>query len=73
MAYARQHDAHIGGYPIPFCCESTTLWKMYTMEELRAAGVITAMTTSADPVTSGHPTGSEFEESDITNTKGSAK
>ena len=34
MAYTRCHDAHIGGYPIPFCCESMTLWKMYTMEEL---------------------------------------
>ena len=28
------------------------------------------MTTSADPVTSGQPTGSEFEESNITNTEG---
>ena len=28
------------------------------------------MTTSADPVTSGWPTGSEFEESDITDTEG---
>ena len=28
------------------------------------------MTTSADPVTSGQPTGSEFEESDITDTEG---
>ena len=28
------------------------------------------MTTSADPVTSRQPTGSEFEESDITNTEG---
>ena len=27
------------------------------------------MTTSADPVTSGWPAGSEFEESDITNTE----
>ena len=34
MAYACQCDACIGGYPIPFCCESTTLQKMYTMEEL---------------------------------------
>ena len=70
MAYTRQHDAHIGGYPKPFCCESVTLWKMYTMEELQAAGIITAMTTSANPVTSRWPTGSEFEESNITNTKG---
>ena len=28
------------------------------------------MTTSADPVTSGQPAGSEFEESHITNTEG---
>ena len=70
MVFACRCDAHIGGYPIPFCCESATLQKMYTMEELQAAGVITAMTTSANPVTSGWPAGSEFEESDITNTEG---
>ena len=73
MAYACRRNAHIGGYPIPFCCEPATLQKMYTMEELRAAYVITAMTTSADPVTSGQPTGSEFEESNITNTEGLCK
>ena len=43
---------------------------MYTMEELWAASVVTAMTTSADPVTSRWPAGSEFEESNITDTKG---
>ena len=69
MAYTHQRNAHIGGYPIPFCCESATLQKMYTMEELRAASVITTMTASADPVTSGWPAGSEFEESDITDTE----
>ena len=68
MAYARWHDARIGGYPIPFCCEPVTLRKMYIMEELRAAGIVTAMTTSADPVTSRQPAGSEFEESNITDT-----
>ena len=73
MAYARWCNTHISGYPIPFCCESTTLRKMYTMEELRAAGIVTTMTTSADPVTSGRPTGSEFEESDITDTEGLRK
>ena len=52
MAHTRRHDACIGGYPIPFCCEPATLRKMYTMEELQAAGVVTAMTTSADPATS---------------------
>ena len=70
MAYTCWHNAHIGGYPIPFCCEPMTLQKMYTMEELQAASVVTAMTTSANPVTSGWPTGSEFEESDITDTEG---
>ena len=34
MAYTCWHDACIGGYAIPFCCESMTPWKMYTMEEL---------------------------------------
>ena len=70
MAHARQRDARIGGYPIPFCCEPSTLHKMYTLEELHAAGIVTTMTASADPVTSGWPAGSEFEESDITDTEG---
>ena len=70
MAYAHRYDTCISGYPIPFCCKSVTLQKMYTMEELWAASVITAMTTSADPVTSRLPAGSEFEESDITDTEG---
>ena len=52
MAHARRHDACIGGYPIPFCCEPATLRKMYTMEELHAASIVTAMTASADPVPS---------------------
>ena len=34
MAHARQCDAHISGYPIPFCCKPATLHKMYTLEEL---------------------------------------
>ena len=25
MAYTHQHNTRIGGYPIPFCCEPTTL------------------------------------------------
>ena len=70
MAHAQRHDAHIGGYHIPFCCEPSTLHKMYTLEELCAASIVTAMTASADPVTSGWPAGSEFKENDITNTKG---
>ena len=62
MVYAQQHDAHIGGYPISFCCEPATLCQIYTMEELRATGVIIAMTPSANPVTFRQPAGSEFEE-----------
>ena len=58
MAHTHRHYACIGGYPIPFCCEPATLHKMYTMEELLAAGVVTTMTTSADPVTSRQPAGS---------------
>ena len=34
MAHTRQCNAHIGGYPIPFCGEPATLHKMYTLEEL---------------------------------------
>ena len=34
MVHARWCDAHISGYPIPFCYETATLRKMYTMEEL---------------------------------------
>ena len=34
MAHACWHDTRISRYPIPFCCEPTTLWKRYTMEEL---------------------------------------
>ena len=69
MVHTHRCDTCISGYPIPFCCESATLQKMYTMEELQAADVVTTMTTSADPVTSGRPAGSEFEESDITDTE----
>ena len=50
MAHARWCDACIGGYPIQFCCELATLCKMYTMEELCIAGVVTAMTCSDDHV-----------------------
>ena len=70
MAHVRQCDAHIGGYPIPFCCEPDTLCKMYTLEELCTTGVVTTMTASANPITSRWPAGSEFEESDITDTEG---
>ena len=70
MAYACRHDTRIHGYPIPFCCETATLQKIYTLQELQAAGIITSLTTSADPVTSGWPTGSEFEESDLADMEG---
>ena len=70
MAYARWHDTCIGGYPIPFCCEPMTLQKIYTLQELQAAGIITSLTTSADPATSGWPASSEFEESDLTDMEG---
>ena len=70
MAHARWHDACISGYPIPFCCESSTLCQMYTIEELCAASVITAMTTSADTVMSRWSAGLELEESDIMDTEG---
>ena len=43
---------------------------MYTTKELHVAGVVTAMTSSADHVGSGQPAGSEFEESNITDTEG---
>ena len=71
MAHAWQHDTHISGYPIPFCCKPTTLCKMYTMEELRAAGVVTMSTNlEGSDIGTGWPAGSEFEESDITDTEG---
>ena len=70
MAHAWQCDTRIGGYPIPFCCEPTTLSKMYTMEELCAASVINAVTNPEGGLIAGLPAGSEFEESDITDTKG---
>ena len=70
MAYACWCDAHISGYLIPFCCETATLQKIYTLQELRATSVITSLSTSADPVTFRWPAGSELEESDITNTEG---
>ena len=43
---------------------------MYTTEELHVTGIVTAMIASADPVISGWPAGSEFEESNITDTEG---
>ena len=53
MAHAWRHGARIGGYPIPFCCESATLSKMYTKEELRTTGIITATTPSVGHIGSG--------------------
>ena len=48
MAHTRRHDTKIGGYPIPYCCDLETLQQMYTVEELRTAGVTTALSTPAN-------------------------
>ena len=69
MAHARQQDTKIGGYPIPYCCELETLQQMYTAEELRTAGVTTALSTPANRP-NVRPAGSELEESDITDYEG---
>ena len=66
MAHTQWPNTCIGGYPIPFCCETTTLSQMYTTEELCTASVITAMGPSASHVGSGWLANSEFDESDIT-------
>ena len=66
MAHAQRRNTHIGCYPIPFCCETTTLSQMYTTEELCTAGIITAMGPSASHVGSGWPASYKFDKSDIT-------
>ena len=65
MVHARWRDTKIGGYPIPYCCELETLQQMYTVEELSAASVTTALSTLANHPNMG-PAGSELEESNIT-------
>ena len=69
MAHARQRDTKIGGYPIPYCCELEMLQQMYTAEELRTAGVTTALSIPVNRPNM-RPAGSELEESDITDYKG---
>ena len=69
MAHTRRRDTKIGGYPIPYCCELETLQQMYTAEELRIAGVTTALSTPANHP-NVRPAGSELEESDITDYEG---
>ena len=44
MAHAQQCDAHIGRYPILFCCDLDTLQHIYTLEELCCTSVITSST-----------------------------
>ena len=71
MAHTHQRNTCISGYPIPFCCEPATLYKMYTMEELCIAGIVTISTNlEGSHVGTRWPARSEFEESHITDTKG---
>ena len=69
MAHAHRRDTKISRYPIPYCCELETLQQMYTAEELRTAGVTTALSILAN-CANVKPAGSELEESDITDYKG---
>ena len=69
MVHACRHDTKIGGYPIPYCCELEMLQQMYTAEELRTAGVTTALSTPAN-CPNMRPAGLELEESDITDYEG---
>ena len=66
MAHARRHDTCIGGYPIPFCCETAMLCKMYTLEELRVTGITIPSNLEVGHHWTWWPAGSEFKESDIT-------
>ena len=70
MAHTRWRDACIGGYPIPFCCETATLTKMYTTEELHTTGIITTAASPEESHVVGWEAGSELKESDIMDTKG---
>ena len=69
MVHACWRDTKIAGYPIPYCCELETLQQMYIAEELRTAGVTTALSTSANHPNL-KPAGSELEESNITDYEG---
>ena len=69
MVHTHRRDTKIGGYPIPYCCELEMLQQMYTAEELRTAGVTTALSTPANHL--NMRLGSlELEESDITDHEG---
>ena len=71
MAHAQWRDTRIGSYLIPFCCKTATLCMMYTMEGLRITGIITTSTNlEGSHHWTGWPAGSEFDESDITDTEG---
>ena len=71
MAHARQHDARIGEYPKPFCCEIDTLQCIYTLAELCTTGVITASTNlESHHLQMGWPAESAASDSDITDTEG---
>ena len=69
MVHTCRRDTKIGGYPIPYCCELEMLQQMYTAEELRTAGVTTALSTLAN-CPNVRLAGSELEESDITDHEG---
>ena len=69
MAHTRRRDTKISGYPIPYCCELEMLQQMYTAEELRTAGVTTALSTPANRP-NVRSASSELEESDITDYEG---
>ena len=69
MTHTCRHEAHIGSYPIPFCCETAMLCKMYTLEELRVTGVTIPSNLQVGHHRMGWPAGSEFEESNITDTE----
>ena len=69
MAHAHRQDTKIGGYPIPYCCELEMLQQTYTAEELRTAGVTTALSIPAN-CANVKPAGSELEESNITDYEG---
>ena len=69
MVHARRWDTKISRYPIPYCCELETLQQMYMAEELWTASVTTTLSTLVNHP-NVRPSGSELEESDITDYEG---
>ena len=69
MVHAHWRDTKIGGYPIPYCCKLEMLQQMYMAEELWTAGVTTTLSTLAN-CPNVRLSGSELEESDITDYEG---